>query len=95
MQVQPTPRKGQAEGKRSNYQEFVKKEHERVKLENPGKDFGEIMAILGREFRENKKANAVENGEMRSAVTAEDEKEKDEDGLDAVVRKLDFVNLAS
>ena len=95
MQVQPTPRKGQAEGKRSNYQEFVKKEHERVKLENPGKDFGEIMAILGREFRENKKANAVENGEMRSAVTVEDEKEKDEDGLDAVVRKLDFVNLAS
>lgn len=95
VQVQPTPRKGEAEGKRSDYQEFVKKEHERVKLENPGKGFGEIMAILGREFRESKKANAVENGEMRSAVTAEDDKEKHEDDLDVVVGKLDFVNLAS
>ena len=94
MQVQPAPRKGQSEGKRSEYQDFVKKEHERVKLENPGKGFGERMAILGREFRESKKAGdsgEVVKGKHLANEVLRQEKEVD---IDAVVRKLNFVHLA-
>lgn len=36
LQIQPVPRKGQQKGKRSEYQEFVKSEQARVRLENPG-----------------------------------------------------------
>ncbi|KAG8529233.1 uncharacterized protein KY384_005868 [Bacidia gigantensis] len=58
MQIRPVPRKGAAEGKRSEYQDFVKREHERTKKANPGASFGEIMAILGREFRKRKMSGA-------------------------------------
>ena len=64
-------------------------------MENPGKGFGEIMAILGRGFRESKKAVAGGEGEERSEVLVGDGKAEDVDDLDAVIRKLDFVNLAS
>ena len=94
VQVQPAPRKGQSQGKRSEYQDFVKKEHERVKLENPGKGFGERMAILGREFRESKKAEGsgeeVKEKQLANEVLRQ---EKEDDDIDAVVRKLDFVHL--
>ena len=95
MQVQPAPRKGQSEGKRSEYQDFVKKEHERVKLENPGKGFGERMAILGREFRESKKIRDSSEGAKEKQLVSEVlRQEKEDDDIDAVVRKLDFVHLA-
>ena len=94
VQVQPAPRKGQSEGKRSEYQDFVKKEHERVKLENPGKGFGERMAILGREFRESKKAGGVGEGPKEKQLVSEVPKQEvKDDDIDAVVRKLDFVHL--
>lgn len=95
MQVQPAPRKGQTEGKRSAYQEFVKREHERVKKANPGKGFGEIMAILGREYKESKKANVVDEEQMRFEAAASEERADRDDDVDAVVRKLSVVNLAS
>ena len=95
MQVQPAPRKGQGEGKRSEYQDFVKREHERVKLENPGKGFGERMTILGREFRESKKAGRVgEGAKEKQLVSDVPKQQEEEDDIDAVVRKLDFVHLA-
>ena len=96
MQIQPAPRKGQNEGKRSEYQDFVKREHERVKLENPGKRFGERMAILGREFRESKKASEVGGGAKEKQLVSEVPKqvEEEEEHIDVVVRKLDFVHLA-
>ena len=93
MQVQPAPRKGQNEGKRSEYQDFVKREHERVKLENPGKGFGERMAILGREFRESKKAGASGEGAKEKQLASEVLRQQEYDDIDAVVRKLDFVHL--
>ena len=94
MQVQPAPRKGQSEGKRSEYQDFVKREHERVKLEHPGKGFGERMAILGREFRESKKAKGSSEGAKEEQLVSQVEGQEEDDDLDAVVRKLDFVHLA-
>ena len=93
MQVQPAPRKGQNEGKRSEYQDFVKREHERVKLENPGKGFGERMAILGREFRESKKAGAAGEGAKEKQLASEMPRQDEDDDVDAMVRKLDFVHL--
>lgn len=95
MQVQPAPRKGQSEGKRSEYQDFVKREHERVKLENPGKGFGERIAILGREFRESKKAGGFGDGAKQKQSACEVLRQQEEEGdIDAVVRRLDFVRLA-
>ena len=92
MQVQPAPRKGAEEGKRSEYQDFVKRENERVRLENPGAGFGEIMSILGREFRERRRHEV----EGASGVKEDAAMEKIELGsLDSVVRKLDFLNLES
>lgn len=93
MQVQPAPRKGQNEGKRSEYQDFVKREHERIKLENPGKGFGERMAILGREFRESKKAGASGEGAKEKHLASEVLIQQEDDDVDAVVRELDFVHL--
>lgn len=93
VQVQPAPRKGQREGKRSEYQDFVKREHERVKLENPGKGFGERMAILGREFRESKKAGVSGEGAKEKQLASEVLEQEEDDDIDAVVRKLDFVHL--
>lgn len=57
VQVQPALRKNAANGvvRRSEFQEFVKNHHEKVRTKNPGSGFGEIMAILGREYREGKK----------------------------------------
>ncbi|KAL2045520.1 hypothetical protein N7G274_001948 [Stereocaulon virgatum] len=95
VQVQPAPRKAQAEGKRSDYQGFVKREHERVKKANPGKGFGEIMAILGREYKESKKANVVDEKEMRSEAAASEEKADEDDHANAVMRKLGLMNLDS
>ena len=95
VQVQPAPRKGQAEGKRSDYQEFVKREHERVKIANPGKGFGEIMGILGREYKESKKANVVDKEEMRYEAAAFEGRADGNNDVDAVMRKLNLVNLAS
>ena len=92
--MQPAPRKGQNEGKRSEYQDFVKREHERVKLENPGKGFGERMAILGREFRERKNAGGGGGGARGKELVSEVEEQVEEEDIDAVVRKLDFVHLA-
>ncbi len=93
VQVQPVPRRGEGEGKRSEYQNFVKREHERVRMENPGMGFGEIMAILGREFKECKKdAAAVRDAEEKSESIAEVRVIEGAD-LDQVARKLDFLNL--
>ena len=95
VQVKPVPRKGEGGGerKRSKYQEFVKKEHERVRAENPGKGLGEIMAILGKEFRESQKyvANLKE---LREGAASNDTAQAIEGGeLDDVARKLHFLEL--
>lgn len=83
-QIQPVPRKGQTERKRSDYQAYVKTEQARVRLENPGAGFGEIMAVLGREFRESKKLVVVKEAAINTEA---------DDGLDSVARKLDFLSL--
>lgn len=95
MQVQPAPRKGAGEGKRSEYQGFVKRENERVRLENPGAGFGEIMSILGREFRERRRREVEEASDVKDAAVEKTAGSDELESLDSVVRKLDFLNLES
>ena len=92
MQVQPAPRK---EGKRSGYQDFVKRENERVRFENPGIGFGEVMAILGREFKERKRNEAERASDVEDHGALEKTGSNELQCLDSVVKKLDFLNLES
>ena len=83
------------EGKRSVYQEFVKQENQRVRLENPGATFGEIMSILGKDFKERKRNEAKrvacvgDDGVLGTSESSEPEY------LDTVVSKIDFLDLGS
>ncbi len=95
VQVQPAPRKGAGEGKRSEYQDFVKRENERVRFENPGIGFGEIMAILGREFKERKRNEAERASDVEDHGALEKTGSNELQCLDSVVKKLDFLNLES
>ena len=95
VQVQPAPRKGAGEGKRSEYQDFVKRENERVRFENPGIGFGEIMSILGREFKERKRNEAERASNVEDHGALEETGSNELQCLDSVVRKLDFLNLES
>lgn len=76
----------------------MKQESERVRRENAGAGFGEIMAIIGREFRESKQKDAKDkDGHQKPAGVFDDPaagKSRDEDH-DAVVRKLEFLHLDS
>ena len=96
VQVQPAPRKMAGDSKRSEYQDFLKRENERVRLENPGARFGEVMSILGKEFKERKrhKAESASGVKEQSAL---DNVDLNEPAflLDSVVRKFDFLNLES
>ena len=83
------------EGKRNVYQEFVKQENQRVRLENPGAAFGEIMSILGRDFKERKRNEAKrvacveDHGALGTSESSEPEY------LDTVVRKINTLDLSS
>lgn len=93
--MQPAPKKGTGEGKRNVYQEFVKQENQRVRLENPGAAFGEIMSILGRDFKERKRneAKGVACVEDHGALGTSESSEPEY--LDTVVRKINILDLTS
>lgn len=91
VQVKPTPR-GESRGM-SEYQQFVKGNFARLKRERPEMSMGEVMAALGREFREAKEKGT---GEVVGQVDEVSKVGGDEDvGLDSVVKKLDFLALGS
>ena len=89
VQIKPVPRKGAESGKRSEYQDFVKTEYERVKGELPGAKFGQIMAALGKEFREQKKQRTDLDAEAKK-TGRESLKEKD---IDDVFGGMEALNL--
>ncbi|KAL9130924.1 MAG: hypothetical protein Q9217_001027 [Psora testacea] len=98
VQIQPVAR-AQVGGKagRSEYQEFVKREFERVKRENPEKGWGELMAALGKEFREAKKRKLQAEGtkSVEEPVVVFGGKEDDlcDCRLDHVLRELQGMDL--
>ncbi|KAL8932526.1 MAG: hypothetical protein Q9216_006799, partial [Gyalolechia sp. 2 TL-2023] len=93
--IKPVPR---AEGREpSEYQKFVKEHFRRVKGERPTMGMGEVMAVLGREFREMKerrKEDVIVVEENLVGSGESDGKENDV-GLDSVVSKLDLLDLGS
>ncbi|KAL8936868.1 MAG: hypothetical protein Q9216_004711 [Gyalolechia sp. 2 TL-2023] len=95
VQIKPVPR---AEGREpSEYQKFVKEHFRRVKGERPTVGMGEVMTVLGREFREMKekrKEDVIVVEENLVGSGESDEKENDV-GLDSVVSKLDLLDLGS
>ena len=109
MQVQPAPRGGNGEGGKkivSGYQAYVKEHYGRVQRENAGIGMGEIMALLGKGYREEKERREKETGgkavEPVEVVEVGDDGEGDRTeesargpDLDAVARKLDFLSLGS
>ncbi|KAL8784453.1 MAG: hypothetical protein Q9213_003976 [Squamulea squamosa] len=92
VQVKPTPR-GEGKGM-SEYQKFVKGNFARVKRERPEMGMGEVMAALGREFREGKEKPKGEVVVLSDDGPKTTERCGDEEtGLDSIVRKLDFLEL--
>ncbi|KAL8699769.1 MAG: hypothetical protein Q9201_005814 [Fulgogasparrea decipioides] len=93
IQVKPVPR---AEGKgMSEYQKFVKKNFAQRKKERPGMSMGEVMALLGKEFREIK----VQKNEI---VAVEEElpenksqRPEEQQRFDCLSKKLDFLDLGT
>ncbi|KAL9603656.1 MAG: hypothetical protein Q9219_000975 [cf. Caloplaca sp. 3 TL-2023] len=94
VQVKPVPR-GEGKGP-SEYQKYVKENYARVKKESPEMSMGEVMAMLGREFRQIKEKRQ-EEGAMKEDKQMEPRSlEADNDAtLDTMVRKLDFLSLMS
>ncbi|KAI4233934.1 MAG: hypothetical protein LQ349_004105 [Xanthoria aureola] len=91
VQVKPTPR-GEGRGM-SGYQQFVKHNFARLKRERPEMSMGEVMAALGRDFREAKEKGT---GEVVVQVDEVPKIGRDEDvGLDSVMKKLDFLALGT
>ena len=83
------------EGKRSVYQQFVKQENQRVRLENPGAAFGEIMSILGRDFKALKRNEAEMVACVEDHSASRRSESSEPEYLDAVVRKINFLDLSS
>ena len=88
------PRKCQGDGKKSDYQHFVQREQARVRTEFPAAGFGEVMAILGREYR-NAKRNAANIRKDRPVAIEDRELTTGIDILDSVAQELDFLTLKS
>ena len=83
------------QGKRSVYQEFVKQGYQRVRLENPGAAFGEIMTILGTDFKEHKRNEAKRLACVEDHGALGTDGSSEPDYLDTVVRKINFLDLSS
>lgn len=104
VQVLPVPRKGQEAGgeggkkKRSEYQEFVKVGYERVRRSNPGMGFGEVMVILGKEFRE-MKGKGKDGGtrvvvqEVPEETSRDDADDDNDDDVGGVLTKMNAITL--
>ena len=90
VQIKPVPRKVEGVGE---YQAFIKREHARVKTENPNAKFGEIMAILGREYKENKMQGSAVEGDTVTEFGVPS-RTGDGDDVGDVASKLDSLNLS-
>ncbi|KAL8694012.1 MAG: hypothetical protein Q9218_001250 [Villophora microphyllina] len=94
LQIKPVPR-GEGKGI-SEYQKFVKERFARVKKEKPEMSMGEIMTVLGKEFREKKEKQKLEMVVVEEkAVEVGVDCAIEDAGLDSVMRKLDSLDLAT
>lgn len=87
MQTKPVPK---VEGKLGEYQTFVKENMKRVREQNPGSPQKEVMALMGKlyqDFKTEKLKEGSYEAELREKIAV--------DTIDAVARKLDFLDLTS
>ena len=92
IQLKPKPR-GEGKGA-SEYQEFAKANFARLKREKPEMSMGEVMAALGKEFREAKEKRKDEVVVSVDEVPKVGGRRGDENAdLESVMRKLDFLGL--
>lgn len=97
LQIKPVPR-GEGKGI-SEYQQFVKEHFARVKKEKPQMSMGEVMGVLGREFREKKEKQKLvtlvieEEVDTEKALEEEGKSVVDDAGLDFVAKKMDTLQL--
>ncbi|KAL6721137.1 hypothetical protein ACLMJK_000237 [Lecanora helva] len=92
VQVKPKPRRHRVEG---NFQDFIKNQHEKVRKENPGKSLGEIMVVLGKEFREVKNSVTDLEDFEKEAKSSDIERGIGADDINDVTKKLEFLKLKS
>ncbi|KAL9042711.1 MAG: hypothetical protein Q9214_003701, partial [Letrouitia sp. 1 TL-2023] len=86
----------------NGYQTYVKENYASVKKSNPEMGMGEVMAALGRDFREMRsQANSVVDGKeikVASDAIVEEEELEHSDGtalIDSALTKLDSLTLNS
>lgn len=93
VQVKPVPR-GKGKGI-SEYQRFVKERFKGVKRERPELGMGEIMAVLGKEFKDIKTKKEMVVIVEPESVEERAGTEQQEGQFDSVVMKLDSLHLGS
>ncbi|KAL8909315.1 MAG: hypothetical protein Q9207_000325 [Kuettlingeria erythrocarpa] len=93
VQVKPVPR-GEGKGI-SEYQRFVKERFRVVKKQRPELGMGEIMAVLGKEFKDIKMKKQMVVIVEPQSVEERKGGEQQEGQFDSVVMKLDSLDLGS
>jgi len=96
VQTKPVPRKGMVV---SEYQLFLKENMKVVMKENPNSPQKEILGLVGKRYQEYKAGRAAaeksESVVIREVDVTSKEGTPEEDGVDLVSRKLDFLDLSS
>ncbi|KAL8739227.1 MAG: hypothetical protein Q9181_000118 [Wetmoreana brouardii] len=93
IQVKPVPR---AEGKgMSEYQTFVKKHFAQRRKERPDMSMGEVMALLGKEFREIKAQKNEVIAVEEELLKNKGQRPEEQQGFETLVKKLDSLDLGT
>jgi predicted SprT family Zn-dependent metalloprotease len=99
VQTRPVPRAAAAAGVEKvmgEYQAYVKDNIGRVRRENVGSPQKDIMALVGRGYRELKAARLKELGKSSLSIeSVVDDKELEVDSVDSIVKKIDFLDLTT
>ena len=101
VQVKPVP-KNDGPAKIGEYQAFVKHNMKEVREENPGSPQKDIMSLVGKKYQEYKAAKLRDARSLDSASIKEfvgskegsPAEEEEEDTVEYVARKIDFIDLA-
>ncbi|OBT94662.1 hypothetical protein VE01_06177 [Pseudogymnoascus verrucosus] len=94
VQTRPVPRAGAGEGVEKvmgEYQAYVKENIGRVRRENLGSPQKDIMALVGRGYRELKAERLKGLGQSGLSV----ESVVEDDSVDLIVKKIDFLDLTT
>lgn len=97
VQTRPVPRgEGGGEKVMGEYQAYVRDNIGRVRRENVGSPQKDVMALVGRGYRELKAARLKELGKSALSIeSAKEEKGLEDDPVDSIVKKIDFLDLTT